>query len=994
MCLFIVLFRFTHKCSYVFNRLIRVREIPAGHLPSSAKAVELFKLALPLSPTAALIRPRLISTHECRQRAASGGEEERSLTAAAMAGMAWTLHPALFYEKYGAVLVQLWDSGAMGTLFRPVRRLSKTIGDALAARRSRAAEPDVQEEGASALQLTDETVPTIDEAQGRAYFVPGDTSSSLSSSEENELAFQGDVYTQMRRSRRQAERTKKIREARQQFLEGRSGSRSSKRHRRHRRPSHVVPSSVRQVLRRGLDGTGTPLTEIESAEEKPRVIIIDAASSPTPTSPTSPTSGVLTPELSEGAKEGTSYGGVGRDQALGPADLMGDNDSLRRFRAIHGRKNVTRSPPPGLVSDSTDLAADLDQGVGSGHVIVAQELLPDNDSVNNFRDMHSREKRASPTLSEDSTFQPEPMGGLHPGRPAQTISPDELLPDNDSIRKFRATHAQKASSSQSPIASAQLELQTETQPAEIQVAMGSVVRGPVPDSWDITVTEDKSMEAAGGKVQASALCEAHTLISPKDRSAHSTPIWPHDTDIQSSLPPQDEVPTLPLKAGKKKKKAANDDSGQLKKASRSKKGKSKFSLGRQKSLEYTSGLDTTGEGTLVATSGEMTRKSSVGPAECLSDGTKTQLEGQDVVAKLSPEVAETGATIKEASEMDSAMPFAGRYEELQRAHRNVRALTSGTFVMHTESEGPKRGLMVDTASQEKMKSFEPPQRAMTGTSILASEEGQKTRTTEAAALSVSAISTETNIYDSDKLEQATLTDETVGKPRKKTDSVKWGNRKVKRHKKQHERRPPVSSTFENTSRALNKARQSVRDGAATEGSAETERRSGRRGWCHSDRHSSKGHTKKDSETRFRKAKNSDKKAGTDAAVTCPGTGANAVLPDTKEDVTTTMISPPWKSSSTTRASGVASETMTRDSVLEVQVDSGQTTVSSGRLEPSASATIVTPILAIAGSSSREQPQQNAAKMQGKDPTQRSEDPSRSNNGPTFWPFRRNPSSKK
>ncbi|KAL3243249.1 hypothetical protein MRX96_020644 [Rhipicephalus microplus] len=46
-----------------------------------------------------------------------------------MAGMAWTLHPALFYEKYGTVLVQLWESGDVSTLFNPMRRLSRSIGD-------------------------------------------------------------------------------------------------------------------------------------------------------------------------------------------------------------------------------------------------------------------------------------------------------------------------------------------------------------------------------------------------------------------------------------------------------------------------------------------------------------------------------------------------------------------------------------------------------------------------------------------------------------------------------------------------------------------------------------------------------------------------------------------------------------------------------------------------------------------------------------------------
>ncbi|XP_065300602.1 streptococcal hemagglutinin-like [Dermacentor albipictus] len=968
-----------------------------------------------------------------------------------MAGMAWTLHPALFYEKYGTVLVQLWDSGAMSTLFRPVRRLSKTIGDALAARRRRSctAEPDVPEGETSALQLTDETVPTSDEAQGRAYFVPGDTSSSPSSSEENELAFQGDVYTQMRRSRRQAERTKKIREARKQFLEGTSGRRSAKRRRSRRRSSLLMSSSVRQTLH----GTGTPLTEIEDSE-KPRVIIADAASSPTPAS------GELSPEMSEGAKEGAADDGAGRGPAVGPAELMDDNDSLRRFRAIHGRKTVSRSPPPCVTSDSSDSVTDLDRGVASGHVIVPQDLLPDNDSVYKFRAIHGRMTIANPSLSEDSSLQPEPMGDLRRGgkpaqtitpdellpdndsvykfraihgrmkiatpslsedsslqpkpmgdlrrggKPAHTITPDELLPDNDSLWKFRATHAEKARSSQSLSASSQLESQTEFQPAQIRLAARSVVDGPISDSQDITAMEGRTMKSAVGKTQARALLEASNLDRSKDSSTLSMQISPPDTDIQNSSSRQNEVPTSPLKASKKKITEANGDSGQLKTVSETLKGKkSKRSHDRQKPLEYASGLDATGVGTPAARSGETTRNNSALSTECLSGGARTQIEGQDVEAKRRPIVVETRAEIKEASEKDSALPLAERSAEVQRAPGNVQASASGTFGLHPESEGSNQDVRAHTESQQIWKSSEPPQRAETGIRMSVSEEDQKNRPTEAATPSVSSISIGTTIHESDDLGQATSTDETVGKPRKKTNSVKWGKRHVKRHKKRHKRCPPVSFTFENTSQALGTSRRSVLDSTSTEGSAQSPSlaisasqaagTSGRHGRRQSGRRSSKGQTKEDTEIQFRKAKKrSDKKSRAKPVVTGPDTGADAVSPETKQEASRTASSPAFKSTSTALASGVVSETASRDSVREVQVGSSQTTVPSSCSEPSVSETTVTPVLATAGPSSRAQPQQHAAKLQGKDPTRRRDDPSRDNNGPTSWPFSPNPSTKK
>ncbi|KAK8758432.1 hypothetical protein V5799_003943 [Amblyomma americanum] len=48
-----------------------------------------------------------------------------------MAGTAWTLHPALLYEKYGTVLVQFWETAGLDAFFRPIRRLSTSLGGTL-----------------------------------------------------------------------------------------------------------------------------------------------------------------------------------------------------------------------------------------------------------------------------------------------------------------------------------------------------------------------------------------------------------------------------------------------------------------------------------------------------------------------------------------------------------------------------------------------------------------------------------------------------------------------------------------------------------------------------------------------------------------------------------------------------------------------------------------------------------------------------------------------
>ncbi|KAH7933609.1 hypothetical protein HPB49_014358 [Dermacentor silvarum] len=196
-----------------------------------------------------------------------------------MAGMAWTLHPALFYEKYGTVLVQLWESGAFGTMFRPVRRLSKSIGDRITSLRlhGTVAAPPKAEPEAEVLTLTDESVATDDEALSRVNREPGDTSPEPSTSQQNELAFQGDIYTQMRRSRRQRERLLKIQKTREKFLEGASSSSGSRKqcHLNARRGS-IMAFKKDKGFRKAAGG-GTPLTDMEGVAPT-RAVVIDVSS--------------------------------------------------------------------------------------------------------------------------------------------------------------------------------------------------------------------------------------------------------------------------------------------------------------------------------------------------------------------------------------------------------------------------------------------------------------------------------------------------------------------------------------------------------------------------------------------------------------------------------------------------------------------------------------------------------------------------------------------
>ncbi|KAL1417754.1 hypothetical protein MTO96_026527 [Rhipicephalus appendiculatus] len=269
-----------------------------------------------------------------------------------MAGMAWTLHPALFYEKYGTVLVQLWESGDVGTLFNPVRRLSRSIGDRITSLRrphsttataatkagtvgGAAEAPGLTDESSAATEDVTEDV-TEDDAMSRVNREPGDTSSEPSTSQQNELAFQGDIYTKMRRNRRQRQRLQKIRETRAKFLEGGSISTGGsefgrKRHAFQRRGSSILVSKKDRGLRKA-DGGGTPLTDMEGVQPA-RAVVIDVSGSP---------GGSSSSEDDVVDKVGGKRGAT-----IQADELLEENDSLQAFRDVRGTsKRGHRSPPP------------------------------------------------------------------------------------------------------------------------------------------------------------------------------------------------------------------------------------------------------------------------------------------------------------------------------------------------------------------------------------------------------------------------------------------------------------------------------------------------------------------------------------------------------------------------------------------------------------------------------------------------------------------------
>ncbi|KAH8030645.1 hypothetical protein HPB51_010579 [Rhipicephalus microplus] len=279
-----------------------------------------------------------------------------------MAGMAWTLHPALFYEKYGTVLVQLWESGDVSTLFNPMRRLSRSIGDRITSLRrplgtsataapkagtvSGAAEaPGLMDDASSATVDV-----TEDDAMSRVNREPGDTSSEPSTSQQNELAFQGDIYTQMRRNRRQRERLQKIRETREKFLEGGStssaGSEFGKKRRGFQQHGSSILVSKKNKSVKKASGGGTPLTDMEGVVPL-RAVVIDVSSSPV----------VSSSSEDEGVQDkiDEKYGAT-----IQVEDLLEENDSLQAFRDVHGESKRSHGTPPPTVRAPSESQTDTE----------------------------------------------------------------------------------------------------------------------------------------------------------------------------------------------------------------------------------------------------------------------------------------------------------------------------------------------------------------------------------------------------------------------------------------------------------------------------------------------------------------------------------------------------------------------------------------------------------------------------------------------------------
>ncbi|KAL3224350.1 hypothetical protein MRX96_049517 [Rhipicephalus microplus] len=259
-----------------------------------------------------------------------------------MAGMAWTLHPALFYEKYGTVLVQLWESSDVSTLFDPVRRLSRSIGDRITFLHRHHSDTLTATTKAGAVggavesSLTDDSVITEDDAMSRVNREPGDTSSEPSTSQQNELAFQGDIYTQMRRNRRQLERLQKIRETREKFLKALSW------------PPRRTRASGRRM------GGGTPLTDMEGVQPV-RAVVIDVSGSPGESS------------ASEDENIADKASGK-RGGAIKAAELLEKNESLQAFSGIRGTGQRGRRSPPPMVRVPSESHTDTDSVASTSSV--------------------------------------------------------------------------------------------------------------------------------------------------------------------------------------------------------------------------------------------------------------------------------------------------------------------------------------------------------------------------------------------------------------------------------------------------------------------------------------------------------------------------------------------------------------------------------------------------------------------------------------------------
>ncbi|KAL3211218.1 hypothetical protein MRX96_052076 [Rhipicephalus microplus] len=238
-----------------------------------------------------------------------------------MAGMAWTLHPALFYEKYGTVLVQLWESGDVGTLFDPVRRLSRSIGDRITSLHCHHSDTLTATTKAGAVggavesRLTDDSVITEDDAMSRVNREPGYTSSKSSGSASSEFGW--------------------------------------KRRGFQRRGSSILASKKNKGLRKA-DGGGTPLTDMEGVQPV-RAVVIDVSGSPGDSSPSE--------DENIADKASGKRGGV-----IKTADLLEKNESLQTFRGIRGTGQRGRRSPPPMVRVPSESHTDTDSVASTSSV--------------------------------------------------------------------------------------------------------------------------------------------------------------------------------------------------------------------------------------------------------------------------------------------------------------------------------------------------------------------------------------------------------------------------------------------------------------------------------------------------------------------------------------------------------------------------------------------------------------------------------------------------
>ncbi|KAL3243248.1 hypothetical protein MRX96_020643 [Rhipicephalus microplus] len=191
---------------------------------------------------------------------------------------------------------------------------------------------------------------TEDDAMSRVNREPGDTSSEPSTSQQNELAFQGDIYTQMRRNRRQRERLQKIRETREKFLEGGStssaGSEFGKKRRGFQQHGSSILVSKKNKSVKKASGGGTPLTDMEGVVPL-RAVVIDVSSSPV----------VSSSSEDEGVQDkiDEKYGAT-----IQVEDLLEENDSLQAFRDVHGESKRSHGTPPPTVRAPSESQTDTE----------------------------------------------------------------------------------------------------------------------------------------------------------------------------------------------------------------------------------------------------------------------------------------------------------------------------------------------------------------------------------------------------------------------------------------------------------------------------------------------------------------------------------------------------------------------------------------------------------------------------------------------------------